>query len=203
LVFSGPTARAVGLGQIYEALAQIKNVCIIRSGAEETGVSTEVWVSREWNVKMFKTGQKFVLWDIKNKSKKSRDLVTGSVTTAAPDDDVLAGVEGTMDAPWGLVPFDDISNLPKGAEWKAVADGDVERTIPRTRVYDLRWAQERPDASVAYIKWRGFIDIETRLPKRVELWEKASEGKYGLLRITEIRYPTANEVEAAIRGAGF
>jgi hypothetical protein len=202
LVFSGPAARAFDLGQISKALGQINNVRIVRSGADQAGVRTEVWVSRRLNIKMVKTGQKCVLWDIRNKAKKSRDFITGSVTTVALDD-VPGKLEGAADAPWGLLPFDDVSNLPKGAEWKAAADEDVETTIPETRVYDLTWAEKGLDGSMVYSRWRAYIDIETKLPKRTELWEDGSEKEYALLMVTEITYPVTGEVEAAMREAGF
>ncbi|MHC4623467.1 MAG: hypothetical protein ACYS4W_06145 [Planctomycetota bacterium] len=203
-VVTGPAAKAFDLNQISKALGQIKNVCMIRSGGQETGPSTEVWVSRDLNIKMFKTGQECVLWDIRGKSRKSRDLVTGSVTTAAPDDDVLARIGGTMEAPWGLLPFDDVSNLPKGAEWKAAADEDVETTIPGTRIYDLTWAQKRPNGSMVYNKWRAYIDIETILLRRAEWWKRnAREEEYGLGMAVEVRYPSIGEVETAVGEEGF
>jgi len=153
---------------------------------------------------MFKTEMECVLWDLKGKSRKSRDLNTGSITMAELDNDVLVTVEETMKAPWGLLPFGNISAVPEDAGWQKVAGEDVEITIPNTEVYDLVWIEKSLIGSIIHRKWRGYIDIEAKLPKRIEWWEKyTEEEEYKLLTVTKVAYPTVVEIRAVIKDVGF
>jgi hypothetical protein len=109
-----------------------------------------------------------------------------------------------MKVPWGLLPFNNISAVPEDAKWRQVADEDIETTIPNTEMYDLIWIEKALDGSIVYKKWRGYIDIETKLPMRVERWQKlAQEKEYKLLTFATVVYPTAVEVRAVINNAGF
>ncbi len=66
------------------------------------------------------------------------------------------------------------------------------------------WTKKTLSGSTIQRKWRGYLDAETTLPKRIERWEKFSEEEgYELLTVTEVAYPTADEVQAAIRDAGL
>jgi len=204
LLLKGPVAKAVDLGDVYNALERIKNVCFTIFDPEKAKPTQEIWISQALKSKMFKTETEYILWDLKGKSRKSRDLNTGSITMAELDNDVLVKVEETMKAPWGLLPFDNISAVPTDAEWQKVADGDVETTIPSTEIYDLVWIEKSLVGSIIHRKWRGYIDIETKLPKRIEWWEKyAKEEEYKLLTITKVTYPTVVEIRAATEDVGL
>jgi len=204
LLLNIPVAKAVDLGRIYGALEQIKNICLTAFVPEKAEPTQEIWISQALNIKMFKTEAECVLWDLKGKSRKSRDLNTGSITMAELDNDVLVTVEETMKAPWGLLPFGNISAVPEDAGWQKVADEDVEITIPNTEVYDLVWIEKSLIGSIIHRRWRGYIDIETKLPMRVERWRKrANEEEYELLTVTKVAYPTAVEIRAVIKDVGF
>ena len=203
-LLNAPVAKAVDLSQIYKALGQIKNVYFAAFDPEKPEPTQEIWASKALNLKVFKTERECVLWDLKGKSKKSRDLNSGSITMAKLDNDALMKVKETMKAPWGLLPFDDISKVPLNAKWQQAADEDIETTVPDTEVYELMWTEERFGGSIVHNKWRGYIDTETKLPKRIERWWKqAKETEYELLTVTQIAYPTSVEVRVAIKDAGF
>jgi len=119
------------------------------------------------------------------------------------DSSILVEVEETMKAPWGLLPFDDISRIPEDAGWQKVADEDVEITIPNTEVYDLMWIEKSLTGSVIHRKWRGYIDIETKLPKRIEFWEKLAKAEYELSTVIHVTYPATGEIRAVIKDVGF
>jgi len=203
LLLKGPVAKAVDLGQIYEALERIKNVCLTAFVPEKAKPIQEVWISQALNIKMFKTETECVLWDLKGKSKKSRDLNTGSITMAELDSSILVEVEKTMKMPWGLLPFDNISAVPTDAEWQKVADENIETTIPDTEVYDLVWIEKSLAGSIIHRKWRGYIDIETKLPKRIEFWEKLAKAEYELSTVIHVTYPATGEIRSVIKDAGF
>jgi hypothetical protein len=201
LLLNAPVAKAVDLAQMSKALERIKNVYITTFYQEESNKTQEVWISRTLNIKILKTGTECVLWDIKAKSSKLKNLNTGSIAVAELDSDVLVRVKETMEGPLGLLP----SNSIKGAKWLPVPNENIESTIPGTQVYDLTWTGTKPDGSiVVYNKWRGYIDIEKKLPRKIEWWEKKhAEDEYGLLTIIKLSYPTAAEIQAAIREVGF
>ena len=155
-------------------------------------------------IKMFKTETECVLLDIEGKFRKVKDLNTGSITMAELDEDMLVKIEEAIEGPVGLLPFDDISEVPEDAKWQQVTGEAIETITPGTQVYDLVWMEKAVDGSIVYQKWRGYIDTETKLPKRVERWIKlAREKEYELENVMKVAYPTAVEVQAAIRDAGF
>ncbi len=201
----GSIAKAVDLDRIYEALNRIRNVHITTYAPEKAEPVQEMWISTELNAKMFKTGLQYVLWDLTNKTVKSKDSDTDAVKTAQLSEYTLAEVSSTMDVPWNLLPFDNIAAVPQHAQWGRVDDESIENAITDIVIYDLIWTEKIIGGdSVVYKKWRGYLDAETTLPKRIERWEKLPEEKgYELLAVTEVAYPTADEVQTAIRDAGL
>lgn len=211
-LLKGTAVRAVELAEIYKALAHVRNVCLTAFVPEKPEPTQKIWISQTSNIMLLKTGAQWVLWDIKSKSQKSKDLNTGSIEITKLKNDILAKVEETMDVPWGLLPFDDISALPKNAKWQKVTDDDIDTNITNTEVYDLIWIEEGLSGSIVYRKWRGYIDAKTKLLKRAEWWEKlarqtngrlASDKEYKLTTTISVTYPTVSEIQAAIKDAGF
>ena len=205
LVFRGPVAGAVDLNQIYEALTRIKNVHITNYVPEKPEPTQEVWISTELNAKIFNTGLQYVLWDLTNKIVNSKDSDTDAVKTDQLSEYTSAEVRSTMDVPWGLLPFDSVAAVPQHAKWERVNNDSIEIAVPDTEVYDLLWTEKIIGGdSVVHKKWRGYLDAETTLPKRIERWEKFSEEEgYELLTVTEVAYPTTPEVQAAVRDTGL
>ncbi len=204
ILFNGPVAKAVDLSQIYKALEQIKNVYLAAFASEKSESAQELWISRTLDVKMFKTKSQLVLWNTRDKSRKAKDSNTGAITKTELNDDTLAKVGETMEVPWGLLPFENISAVPEDAEWQNVTDKNIDTSIPNAKVYDLMWVEKKFGGSMNYHKWRGYIDTETKLPARVERWEKhTNEEEYKLLAIIKVAYPDAVEIQSVIDDAGF
>jgi hypothetical protein len=204
LLLKGPTAKAINLGQIYKALEQIKNVHLIRFVPEKPEPTQEIWISQALNTMLLKTETQWVLRDIKDKSQKSRDLNTGSIKFVELNDDTLAKVRQTMNTPWDLLPFDDISALPKDAKWQKVSGKNIDTPISNTEVYDLMWMEKSLCGSIVYIKWRGYVDTETTLLRRAEWWQRCiKEEGYQLSTVTNVTYPSTAEIRAVIKDAGF
>jgi hypothetical protein len=200
----GSIAKAVDLDRIYEVLKHIRNVHITNYVPEKPEPAQEVWVSTELNAKMLNTGLQYVLWDLTNKTVKSKDSDTDTVKTAQLSEYTLGEVRSTMDVPWGLLPFNNQAAVPQHAQWQRVDDESIEIAITDTEVYDLTWTEKTLSGSTIHKKWRGYLDAETTLPKRIERWRKFSEEEgYELLTVTEATYPTADEVQIAVRDAGL
>ncbi|GAG13943.1 unnamed protein product, partial [marine sediment metagenome] len=158
---------------------------------------------RALKIKLFKTETELVLWDIDGKYRKLRNLNTGLITRAELDEEMLVKIEEAIEGPMGLLPFNDISEVPEDAQWQQVTDENLKPTILGTQVYDLMWTEKRLGGKIVHRKWRGYIDIETKLPKRVEQWIKLAKEEYKLLTVMKAAYPATVEVQAAIRDAGF
>jgi hypothetical protein len=207
LLFRAPVAKAVDLDQIYDVLERIKNVYITTYVPEKPEPAQQIWISTELNVKMFKTGTQYVLWDLRDKIIKSRDSGTDLIKTDQLSNNASVEVERTMGAPWDLLPFNKMSAVRAVSEdvtWELVPYESIKITILGTEVYELMWTEKGLGGSTIQKKWRGYLDAETTLPKRIERWEKFPEEEvYELLTVTEVAYPTTDEVQAAIRDAGF
>jgi hypothetical protein len=204
LLLNVPVAKAMDLGQVYQALQRIANIHITTFHGREPNPTQEVWISRTLSVKVLKTKTERFLWDLESKTKNTKNLMTGSIVSAELDNDVLATVKATMAGALGLVPFTNMSEAPQGARWEQVADQDVEFGIANTQVYDLLWTEAKPDGSVVYNKWRGYVEPDTRLPIRVEFWQKnAADEEYNLLDFAKVSYPTTAEIKTLISEAGL
>jgi hypothetical protein len=203
LLFNGPVAKAVDLGQIYGALGRIKNVYIASFDVERAGPTQEIWASRALSTMIFKTDAECALWDIRNRSRKSKDLSTGAIMTAELQTKALVQIDKMMKAPWGLLPFDDLSKVPPDAKWQQVDDEDIDTILPGTKVYDLIWTEKSLSGSAVHKKWRGYIDSQTRLPKRIERWMQTEKGQHRLLTVKEVAYLSADQIRTVIKDVGF
>ena len=96
------------------------------------------------------------------------------------------------------MPFSDITDIPKDAQWNRVDDKDIETPVPGTEVYDLTWTKKVPNTE--FWKWRVFIDTTTNLPKKTEWYKKAAiENQYTLESVTVVEYPSDSKIEAVIQ----
>ncbi len=199
-----PTAQAVGLERIYTALEHVKNIYISLSAPHDERPGQKVWISQEQNIKIFKTKSQSVLWDMDKKLRKTKSLYTGSVKTQKLSDDDIAKISANMAAPWGLLPFDDISKVPSKANWQLVSGDNLEFTMAGTEVYDLTWTEQSLSGAAIYEKWRGYIDAETKLPVRIERWKRISlQGQYELESITNVSYPETFSTQTIMEEPDF
>jgi len=204
LVFNVPVTRGIGLSQIYKALGQIKNVCISTFIPGQSKPIRERWISENLDKMILKNNTQYVLWDVKAKSKKSKDFNTSSTVTTMLNDDAILKAEKTMKSPWGLLPFEDISERPPDAQWQQVADENIEATVASTEVYDLIWPEKLIGGFTVFNKWCFYVDTETKLPKRIERFRRQSEEQeYELLDVKKIGYPDSVEVQGLVNDFGF
>jgi len=204
LVFNVPVAKGVSFSQIYKALERIKNVCITTFIPQSSEPTQERWISENLDKMILKSDIQCILWDVKAKSKKSKDLIAGPILTTILNEDAISKTEKMMRPPWGLLPFENISKLPPDAQWQQMVDENIESDIADTEVYDLIWAEKIVGGSTVYNKWRFYINVRTKLPKRIERFRRQSEEqKYELLNIIEISYPDSVKIQSAIKDFGF
>lgn len=202
LFFGTRATRAVGLGEIYEALGRVENVCIADFQPPANDPTQTAWISQTMNIDVIRTGERFVLWDIPNKVQMIKYLSSGSVTTTAIADEMLTKVEEAASRRFGLVPFSDMSHI-SGAQWIRVEDSEIETTMSGTKVYDLTWTERNTTfEAIRFRKWRVFVDAGTKLPKRVEWYSKFEpEGEYKFETFSVFTYPNENQIKVLIRNA--
>ncbi len=202
LFFGIRTMRNVSLGEIYAILGKVENVCIstFEPPANEP-IQTE-WVSQTLNIDMFRIGEQFVLWDIPNKVKMIKYLSSGAVKTTTITEEMLTKVEKAAGRAFDLVPFSDISDIPKSAQWNHV-EGPQVTVVPDTGVYDLTWLQESTTGTIVrFYKWRVFVDTGTNLPKRAEWYSKLKpEEEYKFETFAMVTYPSENQIKILIHNA--
>ena len=201
LFFGTPATRAVGLGEIYEALGKVQNVCIatFQPPANEP-VQTE-WVSQTLNIDMVRFGQQFVLWDITNKIRMIKYLSSASLRTEAVSEQMLEKAEKAIHQTFGLLPFAYYKEAPEDAQWSRMDDTQVAAVVPHTKVYELIW-QEKSTTSeaIGFRKWRVFIDTRSKLPKRAEhYFQFEPGGDYKFEKYEVITYPSEDEIQTVVR----
>jgi len=204
LLLNTPTAKAVTLERIYNAIEKIKNVHISGFVPDQAKPIQEVWVSRTLNIYMTKTGKQLVLWDLTNKIRKTKQLGTDSVEITPLSDDLTPTVERRITGSLGLMPFYDISEIPSDARWKHITSEDMVVTVKGTEVYDLIWTEKTRAGSTLFWKCRVFVYPKKSLPQRVERYRRsARDNEYTLRSVDTIEYLEDSEIQGVIKDYSF
>jgi hypothetical protein len=204
LLLNGPTARAVTLESIYEAIEKIRNVHIARFTPLSQEPVQELWLSRTLNIYMTKTAKQPVLWDISSRTRKTKQPDTGITETVGLSDDIIADIKTKTSSTLGLMPFYDISDVPKDAEWSRVEQGDSGAAAKSIEVYDLMWTEKVYDGSTVAKKWRIFVNAETALPQRIEVYQiLPTDPEYILVSLITVDYLNERGIREVIKDASF
>jgi hypothetical protein len=204
LFLNMPTAKAVTIDQIYRAIEKAKNVYISKSSPVDPEPVEEKFISRPLNIYMAKTGKELVLWDIKNKLRKTKQLGTGLIEITPLSDDLIADVEKRITGSLGLMPFYDISEIPNTAKWSHVTDNGLQEKVQGVEIYDLIWVDQMYDGSIVFRKWRVYANVDTNLPQKAEWYKKVTANEeFSLTMIIMIEYLSDNEMQAVIKNASF
>ena len=198
-----PTAKAVTLERIYEAIEKIKNVHIASFIPDKKEPIQEQWVSKTANTYMLKTERQLVLWNIPNRVRKSKELDADSVETSPLSTEMITEIEGTIGSFGGLVPFANISVIPPDAKWEHVID-DSSKIADGVEVYDLTWTERVYDGSTVSKKWRFFVNAKADLPQKIEIYQiLPTDTEYILKSLMVVEYLSENEVQKIIKEASF
>jgi hypothetical protein len=204
LLLNTPTAKAVSIEQIYKALERATNVYIASFVPDRKEAIQERWISRKLNIYMSKTEKQLVLWDIPNSVRRDKNLDTGEAQTTELTDYVIANIEKTIAGSLGLIPFTDLSLVPKDAKWSRVTDDNLEAVAEDIEVYDLTWLEKAYDGSIIFKKWRFLVDHKTNLPQKVEIFRKlATDNDYILMATNKVEYLDDSKMQEVIKEASF
>jgi len=198
-LFTTPSAKAVTLEQIYKAVLEVKNVYIASFTPGKTEPTQEKWVSRSLNIYITSAGGELALWDPHRGIRKTRASETDETKQTTISNEDTARIKTMIGGSLGLLPFEDISVLPKDAQWHRLADANMPRNISRVEVYDLLWAEKAYSGLSTFNRWRVFIDPETNLPRKTEIYQMLpGEQDYVLKSFNVIEYQEDNEMLAML-----
>lgn len=198
LLFRGSTVQATDISQIYEALKDVKNIVMTHYAAESSIPLEEIRIARDMGIKLSQTGSTITSWDINRKVRQTRSDTAPLQTTALSDAETDA-VSKTMNIPFGLLPFKNTRELPKGAVWKKAELSEPDAAGQTMEVYDLFWTEQ----GKAY-QWQCRIDAVTKRPQQIMFWEKSqNDADYELITHFEISYPTPEQMKETLRPFGL
>jgi len=208
--------EAIDLSQVYTNLNKIQNVHIqALEGSNDSlplddldnvhiqifGNSDElqpdelqdIWIAEKIGIRLIKSGDSIVFWD--QKSKRVFQKNQGRVEL------ISQGSEMDLERPWGLLPFKHISELPTSFDWKHISDSTLKNGV-QVQIYELTWKVKRGNKAVIERKWRGYLDIHSHLPYRIE-WLDKVDSLYRVTMIMQVTYPTDVECQKVIEEYGF
>ncbi len=206
LYFNTPSAKAIGLNQICSAISKLQNIYFATYVSNEDIPIEEKWISASLDMILLKTKSRIVLWNIDNKIQESIDLQKTNSQIVRSDYEDWDGIKNMLTAPWGLLPFSDISDVPENsnAKWQKIENEIVDITIENTEIYELTWREQSRAGLPVFRKWRGYVEVDSKLLKRCEFLEKIGTAEeYDLRFIKVVEYPSVHEMEQQIKNAGF
>jgi hypothetical protein len=194
---STPSAAAVTIRQVYDAIQKAVNVHIQQFAAESSEPLQEKWVSKDLGIYAVKDERSLVVWDITNKQKYTTTLgVTGQDTVHLTELET-ATMGRKIHSSLDIMPFEDISKLPENARWLKLDASLLKDVSAEAQIYELQWKVTTIDESIFFFKWRGFIEKATNRPLRVELYSRVGDsGEYKLETVRTVEYWSKSRMEA-------
>jgi len=184
-----PSASGVSISQLYKALEKVKNVYIASFIPGKDGPVQEQWLSRTYMVRSIKTEDQHILWDSRNGTRKIMSADSGLIETFPLSEQTAADVGKTIEGSLGLVPFADLSLVPKNAKWSRVTGDILESPADGIEIYDLTWSEKNYDGSLTHKKWRFYLSSDLTLPRKVQLFRKSDgDVEYNLLSTMTVEY---------------
>ena len=202
MLLNTPAAKAVTIQQIYKAIENVKDVYISSFIEGSNEPIQEKYISQTLNIYMVKTAKESVLSDLNNMQRKILSFDTGEIQTDQLAEDNIVGIEQKMSGSLGLMPFDDISQIPPDSQWHRV-DDQIPEVTEGIEIYELKW--ETTYNSSLFYKCRFFVDPKTFLPQRIKISRKSSaDGEYQLIKEIKVKYYLNDiEIQKVMKDAGF
>ena len=202
LLLNTSSAKAVTLEQIYKAIETVKNVYISSFTAGGTEPTQELWVSKDSGLYITRASGQLVAFDILNGIQTIKRLDTAAPETIPLSDDVVASIEKKISGSLGLMPYNDISEIPPGSQLHRV-DDEIPEAAEGIEIYDLNLTKATYGSSV-FRKWRVFADAKTSLPRRVEWYKKfTDDAEFELETVMVVEYLDDSKIQKVIKDAGF
>lgn len=194
--------------RIYEVIAKVKNNCTTKFSPHKAEPIQTIWTSQTLNYLLFKTRSRnnLVLWQVSDKSIKTRQMDSDETDTEQVSDDRLDCAKKKLSCSFGLVPVCKLSDIPENSQWSRVPDDDLQNVPEGIEVYDLTWNRKSTSSSAEISRrFRIFVNSNTNLPQKAEWYHRMApyEKDYHLGSTTTVDYLTAAELMSVIKDAGF
>lgn len=206
MLVSIPSARAVTLAQVREALQKAGNVCIASLLPDAPDPRQKEWVSRSLNLRVFEARRAgrdvYALWNMSDRTIRIRPVDEEEIEVIQMSDEVFARGRQRMTHATGLVALDEIANLPEGSTWEKVDDPNATAQAPGTQAYDLVWTEPVPTIPPTRKteRFRFFVDPQSHLPSRLEMYSQdPGEPQPRWYKTLIMTYPTDQEMQALVR----
>lgn len=204
--FNTSAVEAVGLKRIYDALAKINNIHIVRFTPPREDPIREIWASKSLKLTLIKSKSQWNLWDLSENVRKIKKIDNSLSETIAIDKTDLPIAEKNLENVLGLMPFPDITDVPEDAKWYKISDTNINAVSPGTEVFELTWQANNSIGEIEPRKWRCYLDPQKHLPFRIERYAKiqgTDSDEFVIKSIVEVRYVEQVDVQEAIRSASF
>ena len=134
-------------------------------------------------------------------AEKALDIIDQSITEVEKVTEYeSAKIRQIIDGTLGIMPGNDVSQLPPGYKWKELDDIDLEPEFQDCKVYDLIWSLDNQ----VLMKWQYFVESASGRPRRVKSYRASSNDRqYEFQMEIHIEYLGDEEINAAIEEASF
>ncbi len=184
-IISSQAAMALNVGQISRKIAKQSNVHI-RTIGKDGATGEELWSSKSVHLLAQKIGERLQVWDTESQQKYVYEPGRSTVDTMEKTD--AAGLASTreyirnrLNVGW--------NELPAGAEFQRLNQGaDANDSLPE--VYEVVFQGHGQGAGPVQYRMWFFLDSETQLPQRTELYQQQTpDGKWELQTTRLYDYP--------------
>jgi hypothetical protein len=198
------TAKGFGIARIYRAIDTVKNIHITSFTPDNQKPVQEVWIARNSGLYVIKTDNKCVLRDISTRTKKTKDLGTGTAEQTTLSGDALADITDKIQGSLDIMPFRTPSDIPAGWKWSEITDSSLVSKNSNIKVYELSWPQVISNGSTTTRSRRIFVDVSTNLPQKIQNFKQdAFDPEPVLETFTIIEYPGNEEFLSKTRDMSF
>jgi hypothetical protein len=145
-----------------------------------------------------------VLRDISTRTKKTKDLGTGTAEQTTLSGDALADITDKIQGSLDIMPFRTPSDIPAGWKWSEITDSSLVSKNSNIKVYELSWPQVISNGSTTTRSRRIFVDVSTNLPQKIQNFKQdAFDPEPVLETFTIIEYPGNEEFLSKTRDMSF
>ncbi|MBL7214918.1 MAG: hypothetical protein ISS71_04495 [Phycisphaerae bacterium] len=195
LVLPMRDVKALDVEQLYMTLATVRNVHIQKfDGSQEQKELENIWISEGLGAYLFQRGENTVF--VNSESGKVYQQHQGTVQL------VSQGGKMELERPWGLLPFKHISELPADYDWDYISDTVLEGGL-NVQVYEWRWKETLSNQAEIQRIWRGYLDIHSHLPYRIESLDKIGDSPAQLIMEMKVTYPSDAECREVFENYHF
>lgn len=190
-IHTATTATAIDAEQILEAIQNAPSIHKIRYSPETSEPIEEEWVSKSLNIYILKTSKGISVWNVSNSRFLFKPENSAIQEISIVPETVLAAVREKIRSSAELIPFKNLTPLPPDAKWKKLNN----QTSEDFEVYELSWTGQTKGGILIPNKWLTYINIQTKLPEKAELFMKLpDDSDYKMTDLSIIEYASNDEI---------